>query len=161
MRVTYSIFLTTRLCLVAALWIMATGCGVEQLLDPSSGPGTSDTKSNSAAPRTEFRPAVHQPAVKLSAGVALPQTGPTGTLMSFSVDYRFTQSGPDPAAKYVWVIERSQGVPHQGPVQLNSRGMLQAIVSGWHPEEGPFESYIAKVSDEGSLDRMSASIPLR
>ena len=34
-------------------------------------------------------PAPARPPVKLSAGVALAQTGPEGTLMSFSVDYRF------------------------------------------------------------------------
>ena len=161
MRVTYLIFLTTRLCLVAALWIVAIGCDVEKLLDSPSAADVSGTKSESTVPQRGFRPPVQQPPVKLSAGVALPQSGPTETLMSFSADYRFTESGPVPTAQYVWIIERSQGVPHHSPVRLNSKGVLQVFVSGWRPEEGPFQSYVAEVSDKGSLDRISASIPLR
>lgn len=158
MRVTCAIIRATLLCLVAALWIAVIGCEFEQDSDPSS---TSATKSNAAAPRTESLPPAQQPPIKLSAGVALPQTGPTGTLMSFSVDYQFTQGGPDPTAKYVWVIKRSQGDPYQRPVQLNSKGTLQTLIPGWRPEEGPFQSHIAEVSDEEALVKVSGSITLR
>ena len=81
--------------------------------------------------------------------------------MSFSVDYRFTQGGPDPTATYIWVIERSQGDSHQQAVELNSNGTLQAFVPGWLPGEGPFQSHIAEVSDEEALGKLSSSIPLR
>ena len=161
MRVTCSIFRATLLCLIAALWIAASGCEFEQLLDPSSTSNTSATKSNAAAPQTESLSSALQPPIKLSVGVALPQTGPTGTLMSFSMDYQFTQGGPDPTAKYVWVIERSQGDPYQRPVQLNGKGTLQILIPGWRPGEGPFQSHIAEVSDEEVLGKISGSIALR
>jgi hypothetical protein len=45
-------------------------------------------------------PAANQPAIQLSAGVALPQTGPDGTLMSFSVDYAFLQGEPVPKTMF-------------------------------------------------------------
>jgi hypothetical protein len=159
MRVTRSIFRATQLCLVAALWIAASGCEFEQLLDSSSN--TTATKSNTAANRIGSLPPAQQPPIKLSAGVALPQTGPTGTLMSFSVDYQFTQGGPGPTAKYVWVVERSQGGPYQQPVQLNGKGTLQTLVPGWRPGEGPFRSHIAEISDEEALGKVSGSIELR
>ena len=81
--------------------------------------------------------------------------------MSFSMDYQFTQGGPDPTAKYVWVIERSQGDPYQRPVQLNGKGTLQILIPGWRPGEGPFQSHIAEVSDEEALGKVSGSIALQ
>ena len=161
MRVNCSLFQARRLCLVAAVWIAVSGCGFEQRLDDSSTSDTSETNSNAATPQADPLPAVQQPPVILSAGVALPQTGPTGTLMSFSVDYQFTQGGPEPTARYVWVIERSQGDPHQQPVQLNNEGTLVSLVPEWRPGEGPFESHIAEVTDEEALARASDSVPLR
>ena len=81
--------------------------------------------------------------------------------MSFSMDSQFTQGGPDPTAKYVWVIERSQGDPYQRPVQLNGKGTLQILIPGWRPGEGPFQSHIAEVSDEEALGKVSGSIALQ
>jgi hypothetical protein len=161
MRVTCAVFRATRLCLVTALWIAASGCEFEIPSDPSSTSDTSATKSNAAAPQTESLSSASQPPIKLSVGVALPQTGPTGTLMSFSMDYQFTQSGPDPTAKYVWVIERSQGDPYQRPVQLNGKGTLQILIPGWRPGEGPFQSHIAEIFDEEDLGKVSGSIALQ
>jgi len=116
----------------------------------------------SPPPRTEPRspkpkPSAEEPALKLSAGVALPQTGPTGILMSFSVDYRFTQGRPDRASPYVWVIERSRGEPAKQEVRLTDRGTLQILIPGWRPEEGPFQTHI----ENAAARKLSDSAPLR
>ena len=52
----------------------------------------------------------NQTSIQLSAGVALPQTGPDGTLMSFSVDYEFAQGEPSTDGDF-WVIERARQAP--------------------------------------------------
>jgi len=97
------------------------------------------------------------PAIRLSAGVALPQTGPTGILMSFSVDYQFTAGDPNPTSPYVWVIERAKGTPARAPVRLGQRGTLPILIPGWRPEQGPFQSHI----EDASGNRLSRSISLR
>jgi hypothetical protein len=99
--------------------------------------------------------------VQLSTGVALPQTGPTGTMMSFSVDYAFTRSGPDPASRYAWVIRRSKGPPLKEPVQLKDKGALQALAPGWRPDEGPFEAFLLEIRADGSQVPVSTVIALR
>ena len=141
MRVTCAAFRVIRICSVAALWITASGC-FNMPTDSSSSSDTSAAGAN--APQADSPSAASQPPIKLYAGTSLPQTGPDGTLMSFSIDYQFTQGGPDPTAKYVWVIERSQGDPYQRPVQLNGKGTLQILLPGWRPGEGPFQSHIAE-----------------
>lgn len=156
MRVACMVFRATLLCLAAALWCAASGCDFESFLDSSSN---SSAKPNAAGAKAGS--SSQEPPIKMSAGVALPQTGPTGTLMSFSVDYRFREGGPDAAAKYVWVVERSKGEPHRQPVQLNSSGNLRTFLPEWRPEEGPFRSHIAVVSDNNVLDNISGSIPLK
>jgi hypothetical protein len=97
------------------------------------------------------------PSVQLSAGVALPQTLPDGTVMSFSVDYQFGQGQPDPNAAYVWVIERSQGAPSRQPAKLSPRGTLQGFVAEFRPEQGPFQTYL----EDGRGNRVSPTAPLR
>jgi hypothetical protein len=81
------------------------------------------------------------PSIRLSTGVALPQTGPDGTLMSFSVDYEFTEGQPE-SGGYTWVIERAHGASAKQKAQLSSRGNLMALAPGWKPEDGPFKSHI-------------------
>lgn len=98
-----------------------------------------------------------QPSVRLSAGVALPQTLPTGTGMSFSVDYRFEQGQPDPSTRYLLVIERSRGEPLRQPVNLRNEGNLGGLVPGWRPEEGPFQAHV----EDRDGRRLSRSISLR
>ena len=97
-----------------------------------------------------------QQAIRVSTGVALPQTGPDGTLMSFSVDYEFTQGEPGSSA-YIWVIERAHGGPARQPVQLARQGNLPILIQGWHPEDGPFQTHI----EDRSGNRLSAVIDLR
>ena len=97
------------------------------------------------------------PAIRLSAGVALPQTGPTGILMSFSVDYKFTAGEPNPTSPYVWVIQRAKGAPARVGVRLGQKGTLPILIGGWRPEQGPFQSHI----EDASGNRLSRSISLR
>ena len=100
-------------------------------------------------------------AIRLSAGVALPQTGPTGRLMSFSIDYQFTHGGPTPEVRYVWVIERTKGKPAAQLVRLKDKGTLRAFIPGWRPEEGPFQTYVEELAKDGSRRRISRAVSLR
>lgn len=129
-----------RMLLVCLAVIWAAGC--EDKPGPARGPATGGAKTD-------------QPPIRLSAGVALPQTGPDGTLMSFSVDYRLVQG--DPAPEYVWVIERAKGVPARQKVKLGRQGNLPILLPGWRPEEGPFHTHI----EDGAGKRLSESLPLR
>jgi hypothetical protein len=93
--------------------------------------------------------------IKLSAGVALPQTGPEGILMSFSVDYESPRA-PGNAA-YVWVIERTKGKPAKVPARLTkSQGNLMAMIPGWRPNQGPFQAHL----EDKAGKRISASVEL-
>ena len=94
--------------------------------------------------------------IDLSAGVALPQSLPTGTAMGMSVDYRFTAGEPQPSRQYVWVIEPAMGDPVRQPVRLSTRGTLQAFFPQLHPRNGPFQAHIE--SPDGS--RLSNSVSL-
>ncbi len=80
--------------------------------------------------------------VRLSAGVALPQTLPDGSVMTFSVDYEFLPGfSPGSQSRYVLVIERPQGPPGRFPVQLRTKDTLMVITS-WPPSEGPFRAHL-------------------
>jgi hypothetical protein len=102
-----------------------------------------------------------QAVAKLSAGTALPQPGPEGTLMMFSVDYRFREGAPDPAAKYVWVLEPAKGEPLEQPVKLRRQDTLQAIVPRWRPENGPFKSRIDEIAADGSRRNLAPPVDMR
>ena len=97
------------------------------------------------------------PSIRLSAGVALPQSLPTGTAIGMSVDYVFTVGQPLPSRRYVWVIEPAKADPVKQPVQLSQSGTLQAFFLQLRPEHGPFHVHIE--SSDGS--RLSTSILLR
>lgn len=95
--------------------------------------------------------------VRLSAGVALPQTLPDGSVMTFSVDYEFLPGyTPGSQSRYVLVIERPQGPPGRFPVQLRLRDTL-AIFTNWPPSEGPFRAHL----EDGFGQRISDSVELR
>ena len=95
--------------------------------------------------------------IELNRGVALGQPGPEGTMMMFSVEYEFIVGGPDNPPNYVWVIERAKGGSVKQPVSLKNSGELNAAISGWRPDEGPFRSHIE--NSEGK--RLSANIEMR
>ena len=100
--------------------------------------------------------AAGQMPIQLSVGVVLPQTGPEGTLMSFSVDYEFVAGQPSPEG-YVWVIQRAHGAPVKQQVRLKDKGNLPILVPGWRPEDGPFKSHI----EDRKGHPVSESIELR
>lgn len=101
-------------------------------------------------------PPAAQPPVKLSAGVALPQLGPDGTLMMFSVDYRFREDNrPNKEFEYLWVIQPAKGEPLEQPVKLKRGDNLSAIAPQWRPENGPFTSRIVEVAKDGTRRTIS------
>ena len=124
---------------------------------PAAGkpPEPSPPPASPPPPRTPQRRT--GPSIRLSAGVALPQSLPTGTAMGISVDYAFAAGQPLPSLSYVWVIEPAKADPVKQPVQLSQSGTLQAFFTQLRPEHGPFHAHI-----EGSDGtRLSRSISLR
>jgi len=103
-----------------------------------------------------------QTAFHLSAGAALPQSLPMGTVMSFSVDYQQRGQLPSGSVNYLWVIKGVSGSTHRQPVRLKSNGTLTTIVPGLRPEAGPFECHLAAYrGSRGQPQPVSNSIPLR
>jgi hypothetical protein len=118
------------------------------------------------APVKESRPVAAKPAapqrrtgpsIRLSAGVALPQSLPTGTAMGISVDYTFTIGQPRPREAYVWVIEAANADSVKQPVQLSPSGTLQQFFTQLRPQHGPFHAHIE--ASDGT--RLSQSLSLR
>ena len=148
---------------VAALAAMAEAPAAEKAVPaieespPASGkaPEQSPPPASPPPPGASQRPA--GPSIRLSAGVALPQTLPTGTAMGMSVDYTFTVGQPRPSLAYVWVIEPAKADPVRQSVPLSQSGTLQAFFTQLRPQHGPFHTHI-----EGSDGtRLSQSISLR
>ncbi len=136
-------------------------------------PSPSESSPSEPAPseKTPSEPAPSKPApsestqpapaagksIELSTGVALPQTGPEGTMMMFSVDYEVVAGEPNAKAGYVWVIERAKGAPAKRAEQLKKKGTLEAAVFHWRPEDGPFRSHI----EDRKGKRLSESIDMK
>ena len=127
--------------------------------EPAIAPQPMPSRSAAAPsdPSPPISPGPQQPSIDLSAGVALPQSLPVGTVMSFSVDYEFTRGQPNPSSPYAWVIIPAKGRPVRQPVPLKPRGTLQGFVQGLRPEHGPFQTHIEDVSG----NRLSQTVPLR
>lgn len=144
----------------------AEGPGGEQASTPSVPPQTDavgQTPVEPAAPRprpapsTPSQPAPTQrPSIKLSAGVAVPQSLPTGTAMGFSVDYQFIAGQPGPSP-YLWVIQPGNGQTAKQPVQLQPRGTLQTFILQFRPENGPFHTHL----EDAQGNRLSPSLTLK
>lgn len=99
--------------------------------------------------------------IRLSTGVALAQTLPTGTGMLFSVDCRFSEGGLNPSSRYVWVLQGRNGKSLRQAVQLFRPGEITLVVPDLRPEAGPFSSYIVEVTPDGTRRRVSRSIDMR
>jgi len=99
--------------------------------------------------------------VRLSAGVALPQSLPTGTAMGMSVDYVLQGALPTSAVATVWVIESAQGASVEVPVRLNAQGNLMTFVTDMRPEHGPFRSYLAAMFAGGRRTPISPKIDMQ
>ena len=180
----YRVWLT---CLTALLVAMIVGGGCTNIIDEVNNRQSSPSKPVSAPPRGEFidetadgastqpnraAPIANQtrspaaltpsaPPIHLSAGVALAQTFPSGTGMSFSVDYQFREGGPNPSNRYEWVIEGQGGKSLEQPVQLSGGGNLPLIVPRLRPETGPFSSHIVEITPDGLRQKVSRSVPMR
>ncbi|MCE5269630.1 MAG: hypothetical protein LLG00_17265, partial [Planctomycetaceae bacterium] len=136
---------------VTMLWL--AGCPADTGHVPGQkGGGPSQT----APPRQPVAAtATSEPTVTLSTGVALPQAGPEGTMMMFSVDYEV--QGEPATGGYVWVIERAKGQPAKIDRNLSKKGTLEAgMIKGWRPEDGPFHSHI----EDKNGARVSESIEM-
>ena len=106
---------------------------------PESAPAPSSAPAPASAPaRAPTQPQASAPArrpqrtnlVRLSAGTSLPQSLPTGTTMSFSVDYGLRQKPGNSSIQYFWVIERTMGSPLAIPVKLTAKGTLTQLTTG-------------------------------
>lgn len=96
-------------------------------------------------------------AVTLSAGTALPQSLAGTTMMMFSVDYRFTKGQPDTSARYMWVIESSDGEKVKEPVSLQANGNLKNAFPDFRPEQGPFHTCI----EDPRGEEIASPVPLK
>jgi hypothetical protein len=125
--------------------------------DPPAYGGFSPVEGAPPASRSETPDRSGALLIRLSRGIALPQTGPTGTMMGFHVEYRFERAVPGSSEPYVLVIQRASGDPYRQPVRLASEGSLDGFVPQWRPEQGPFQAHI----EDQSGRRLSRSLPLR
>jgi hypothetical protein len=127
-----------------------------------AAPGADVPAPGGAPAQLELAGAAAPFPIRLSAGTALPQTGPEGTLMSFSVDYQATGYEPQTSVRCVLVIERGdrQRVEQQ-LAEVSASGTWAAFVQGWPPEAGPFQAWVEEISGTGSRRRLSAVVPLR
>ncbi len=137
---------------------------------PAQGSGVAASDGAKPAPATGSAPApaaqalaplaAQAPAgveVRLSAGVALPQTLPEGSVMTFSVDYEFLPGhAPMSSNRYFLVIRPPQGTPARIAVQLNPKDTLRTI-SNWPPSDGPFWAHL----EDASGRRLSEPVQLR
>lgn len=95
--------------------------------------------------------------VRLSAGVALPQTLPDGSVMTFSVDYECLPGfSAGSQSRYVLVIHRPQGPPGRFAVQLRAKDTLM-VITNWPPSEGPFRAHL----EDASGQQISDTVELR
>lgn len=113
-----------------------------------------------AAARPAAAPAATALSIRLSAGTALPQTGPEGTLMGFSVDYRVLQGRPEPTSKFVLVVSGNGGKSVQQPLILKPEGTVEFFTPRLRPEDGPFSAHIVEIDTGGTQRDISTSVQL-
>ena len=112
---------------------------------------------------TSMPPASVPPPIRLSMGVALPQTGPDGILMSFSVEYDRPQATPIPSRWRTKPIRRITSGDRTGAcalfkqaVHLGGQNTLVVLINGWRPTDAPFTTHI----EDRYGHRLSRSIDL-
>jgi hypothetical protein len=103
-----------------------------------------------------------KPSIRLSVGIALPQTLPDGTQVGVSVDYKLTSGSLNASAKYLWVIESRQGETAM-EVNLKAQGgnLAGFLPISIRPEDSPFKARIDELSSSGSRTRVSNVESLR
>jgi hypothetical protein len=119
-------------------------------VDSATGLPTRDPilRPQSSAP-TSTAPAPAQPLIRLSAGIALPQTLPDGTQIGVSVDYKLTGQLKS-SARYALVVETSAG-ELAIPVKISPQGgTFQGFLPiSVRPEHGPFSARIDEYASRG------------
>ena len=115
--------------------------------------GGQQGSSQSAGGQSGVSPASERALFRLSAGVAVPQSLPTGTAMGMSVDYQ--AGGFNQSSRYVWVVSSEGGGTVEQPFQPRTKGTLQTFFLDLRPEHRPFNSYIEEVSPGGRRTRVS------
>ncbi len=122
---------------------------------PASSPAIQTTSQTSSTPA-----GAPGASVQLSAGIAVPQSLPIGTVMAISVDYtlRGNLSG---SSRYVWVV-KSTTEDMVTDVKLDQSGNLSAFFQQLRPEHRPFSVRIEEVTP-GSKRRtvISNELPLK
>lgn len=113
-----------------------------------------------AIPAAAPPPAAQRKFIHLSAGVAVPQSLPIGTVMAMSVDYS-VDARLNPSSRYIWVIKSSAGEA-LNEVRLDNSGNLSAFFEQLKPEHRPFSARIEEVtpgSDRRTI--VSNEVPLK
>jgi hypothetical protein len=130
---------------------------------PSSPPAASSPPVQPQTPQGNYQSptAPRQPAIRLSAGVALPQLLPEGTQIGVSVDYKLTGQ-LNQSSRYVLVVESNAGSLGV-PVTLSpSGGTLQGFLPlEVRPEHAPFRARIDEHPPSGSPVAASNTLPLQ
>ncbi|MBI1900244.1 MAG: hypothetical protein HYS13_03895 [Planctomycetia bacterium] len=134
-------------------------------VDPGSNPAPPTTPApSSSTPGATTAPGADVQ-LHLKAGVALPQTGPNGTLMGFSVDYYLIAGslhGQARYAKFHWVVEGAAGFRLSTQIpQLKQDDNLLLLQDGWRPENGPYRSYVVEERRDGKRVVVSNVCPMR
>ncbi len=104
----------------------ATSTGVTSPPAPAAGPATLN--------------------VELETAVALAQTGPDGTLVGFSVDYKFATAPPQ-VARFGLLLARLDGQTMLAEQTLQTEGNIAVLVPSWKPEHGPFTASIVQLDN--------------
>lgn len=126
------------------------------------GSATPAASTPSTAAETPGTDSTSKPSIRLSVGIALPQTLPDGTQVGVSVDYKLIKGQLNKSAKYIWVIETGRGETGM-EVELKPQGgnLANFLPISIQPGDGPFKARIDEVSTSGSRTRVSNVEPLR
>ena len=122
-------------------------------IEPAGSSSTSNSSSDSTAPAKRY--------IRLSVGLALPQTLPDGTQVGVSVDYKLLGS-LKPSAKYLWVVQSAKNEVTM-EVKLSQQGgnLANFLPYEIRPEHGPFKARIDEVTTSGSRVCVSNVEPLQ
>jgi hypothetical protein len=128
---------------------------VDQANSGGAPKGNGPSSARSTAP-----PPTRNTSIRLSAGVALPQSLPTGTAMGMSIDYAFA-GGLNQSSRYLWVISSEGGGEVETEVNLAVSGTLQSFFLKLRPEHKPFNCRIEEVLPGGRRVRVSNVAPMQ
>jgi len=135
----------------------------QQVAPPPAAPAEGPPAAGSPNAAEPAQPALVAPAefpIRLSAGTALPQTAPDGTVMSFSVDFQAGGYQPQGGVRCVLVIERGDGKRVEQPAQVGEKGTWVSVVPDWKPEDGPFQAHVEEIATPGTRRTVSRSVNL-